>query len=573
VTDAQQIRDLIEAERDRFGVAGLSVVVVRDREVVLAEGFGSRDLEDDLPTTPQTLFAIASDSKAFTAALCATFVDEGKLEWDAPIRDVLPWFRLQDLHATELVSMRDLLAHRTGLPRHDGVWFWGGPTPPAEEVVRRLRHLQPSAPLRQTWQYNNLCYTTAGYIAGELAGSDWETALQQRIFDRLGMKRTTIGRQAAHATGDFAVPYSDRTGENVAVPSIGDGSVGPAGGIWSNAEEMASWVLARLEVPLPDGSMLLSRNALRELHAPAMVKPPGPMELPGIHSLGYGLAADVISYRGHQLIHHGGNLHGFCSNVYLAPEAGHAVVVLANAHSSGIRTSLPLAVFDQMLGLEPEPWGERLFDLMGTIKGGMREASAHRNSTGAGRPASRPLAEFAGRYKHPAYDLFEVRVEDDELVPVWHEHSGISLRHRDHDAWDLLLGSYYEDTPMAAVFRSGADGITGLEIALEPAVDPILFTREPADLTREQLDVLSGSYAMGPLTLDVSVGPDGLLAEIAGGKPIGLTARDATHFAVPGSSGTRVEFVLGSAGAVESVVVEPAGVFRPVTEHGERGTL
>jgi CubicO group peptidase (beta-lactamase class C family) len=565
VTDAQQIRDLIEAERTRFGVEGLSVVVVKDREVLIAEGFGNRNLEEGLPATPQTLFAIASDSKHFTAALCATFVDEGKLSWDAPIRDVLPWFRLQDPHATELVSMRDLLSHRTGLPRHDALWFWGGTTPPSVEVVRRLRHLQPSAQLRQTWQYNNLCYTTAGYIAGELAGSDWETALQQRIFDRLAMKRTTVGRKAAQATGDYATPYDDRTGTNVAVPQIGDGSVGPAGGIWSNAEEMASWVLARLDVPLPDGSTLLSRNALRELHEPAMVVPAGPMELPGVHSLGYALAASVVSYRGHKLVHHGGNLHGFCSNVYLAPDAGHAVVVLANAHSSGIRTALPLAVFDRLLGLEPEPWGERLFELMGAIKGGMREATQHRATTAAGRPSARPLAELAGRYKHPAYDVFEFRVEGDTLVPVWHELEGITLRHRDLDTWDLMLGGHYEDLAMPVVFRSGADGVTGVEIALEPAVDPILFTREPPELTDQQLQRLAGSYAMGPLTLVVSVGAEGLVAEVAGGKPTKLHALDETHFDVPGSSGTRVEFVLGADGSVESVVVEPAGVFRPTT--------
>jgi CubicO group peptidase (beta-lactamase class C family) len=565
VTDALQLRELIEQERERFGVAGLSVVVVQDREVVLAEGFGSRNLESDLPTTPETLFAIASDSKAFTAALCATFVDEGKLEWDAPIRDVLPWFRLHDLHATELVSMRDLLAHRTGLPRHDAVWFWGGKGPQPQDVVRRLRHLKPSAPLRQVWQYNNLCYTTAGYIAGELAGSDWETALRERVFERLGMKRSTVGRGAAEATGDAATPYDDKTGVNVAVPQVGDGSVGPAGGIWSNAEEMASWVLARLDVPLPDGSLLLSRNALRELHAPAMVKPPGPLELPGVHSLGYGLAADVISYRGHRLVNHGGNLHGFCSNVYLAPEAGAAVVVLANAHGAGIRTSLPLQIFDRILGLEPEPWGERLFDIMAAIKGGTREASAHRATTGSGRSPSRPLQEFAGRYSHPAYDVFEVRVDGDTLVPVWHELDGISLRHRDIDSWDLLLGSHYEDMPIAAVFRSGTDDVTGLEIALEPSVEPILFTREAASLTPEQLSRLAGTYLMGPLTLVVSVGPEGLLAEVAGGNPTGLTARDETHFVVPSSSGTRIEFILGADGAVESVVVEPAGVFRPAT--------
>ena len=420
MTDAQQLRDLIEQERGRFGVAGLSVVVVQDREVLLAEGFGSRNLEEDLPATPETLFAIASDSKAFTAALCATFVDDGKLEWDAPIRDVLPWFRMQDPHATELVSMRDLLSHRTGLPRHDALWF-GTKTPPSEEVVRRLRHLQPSAPLRATWQYNNLCYTTAGYIAGVLGGSDWETALRARLFDRLGMKRTTIGRTAAQASGDYATPYSDFTGENVAVPDLGDGSVGPAGGIWSNAEEMASWVLARLEVPLPDGTKLLSRDALRELHPPAMVKPPTPLDLPGMHSLGYGLAASMSSPTAGT---------GWCTTAATctasAPTStSHRRRVTPSSCSPtpmrpGSARRCRCDIFDRLLGLEPEPWGERLFELMGAIKGGMKAASAHNAAAAPGRPPSRPLEEFAGSYTHPAYDEFVVRVEGDALVPDWH---------------------------------------------------------------------------------------------------------------------------------------------------------
>ncbi|MCA1710573.1 MAG: serine hydrolase [Actinobacteria bacterium] len=564
MTDLEQLRQTVEQERERFGVAGLSVVVVKDREVLLAEGFGSRDLERDLPATPETLFAIASDSKAFTAALCATFVDEGKLEWDKPVRDVVPWFQLQDPHASELVSVRDLLSHRTGLPRHDAVWFWGGPTPPQEEIVRKLRHLQPSAPLRQLWQYNNNAYTTAGYLAGVLAGSDWETALRERVLDPVGMKRTTLGRIAAEATGDSAVPYDDRTGKNEPVALIGDGSVGPAGGIWSNAEEMSRWVLARLAVPQPDGRLLLSRNALRELHAPAMVKPSaGPMELPGMHSLGYALAADVVAYRGHKLVHHGGNLHGFCSNVYLAPDSGHAVVVLANANASGIRTALPLAILDQLLGLATEPWGERLLALTEAVKVGAREASAYRRETAAGRPPSRPLEDYAGTYTHPAYDVLEVRVDGDRLVPRWHELDELEMRHRDYDTWDLLLGSHYEDMPMPVVFRFGAEGVVGVEAALEPTVDPILFERQPAKLPAEQLERLTGSFAMGPLPLEVSVVDGVLKAEVAGGKPLTLHARDAANFSVEGSPSTRVEFVLDASGAVEQVVVHPVGVFRP----------
>lgn len=561
MTDPADLRSLIETERERFGVAGLSVVVVRDREVLLAEGFGFRDLERELPVTPETLFAIASDSKAFTAALCATFVDEGRLEWDKPVRDVLPWFELQDPHATALVSVRDLLAHRTGLPRHDALWFWGGTSLSHEETVRRLRHLQPSAQLRQVWQYNNNCYTTAGYLAGQLAGTDWATALRERVLDPLGMKRTTLGRLSAEETGDSAVPYDDRTGTNQPVPLIGDGSVGPAGGIWSCAEEMAHWVLARLGVPQDDGSLLLSKDALRELHAPAMVKPTGPMELPGLHSMGYGLAADVVSYRGHKLVHHGGNLHGFCSNVYLAPDSGHAVVVLANANASGIRTAVPLAILDRLLGLEPEPWGPRLLDLMSAIKTGGKEAAEHHRTTAAGRPPTRPLEEYAGVYCHPAYDELRLRVEGDRLVPDWHELDGIELRHRDRDTFDLLLASHYEDMPMPVVVRFGRDGVSGVEVSLEPTVEPVFFARKPPELTDEQLQRLTGRYVLGPLAVEVTVKDGRLLGAVAGAKPVALTPRDETHFEVPGSAGTRVEFVLAG-DVAEQVVVHPTGVFR-----------
>lgn len=563
--DPRALRETVERERERFGVAGLSVVVVAERQVVLAEGFGHRDLERDLPVTPQTLFAIASDTKAFTAALCATLVDEGRLDWDAPVRDVLPWFRLQDPHASALVSVRDLLAHRTGLPRHDALWTWGGPGLPPEEVVRRLRHLEPSAPLRAAWQYNNNGYTTAGYLAGLLAGSDWESALRERLLTPLGMQRTTPSRPAAERTGDAAVPYDDRTGQNRPVPQLGDGSVGPAGGLWSNAEEMARWVLARLGEPLPDGTSLLSPAALRALHSPAMVKPPGPLQLPGVHSLGYALGADVQSYRGHLLVHHGGNLHGFCSDVYLAPDQGHAVVVLANATSSGVRTAVPLALLDALLGLEPQPWGEQLHEAERSLKTGTREAGAHQRGTALGRPATRPLAAYVGTYEHPAYDVLEVRLVQDRLVPDWHGLQGLELRHRDYDTWDLVLPSLDEDLALPAHFRFGPDGVVGVEVPLEPTVPAVLFARRPPQLDAQQLARLAGRYVSGPLEVVVSVQQGELRAAVLGGSPVVLVPDDDRHFRVAGGSGTRVEFVLHD-GAVHSVVVHPVGVFTPAVE-------
>jgi hypothetical protein len=292
-----------------------------------------------------------------------------------------------------------------------------------------------------------------------------------------------------------------------------------------------------------------------------MVTPPGPRELPGLHSMGYALAADVESYRGHRLVHHGGNLHGFCSDVYLAPDDGHAVVVLANANASGISTALPLAVLDWLYELADEPWGERLLELMAAVKGGIKEAGEHHRASAAGRPPSRPLADYAGTYEHPAYDVLELRVEGDRLLPSWHDLETLELRHRDYDTWDLALGGPYEDTTVPLVARFGPDGITGVEVALEPAVDPIFFQRRPPTLSDAELRRLTGRYVMGPLALTVSVSDGTLLAAVSGAPPVRLAARDATHFELPGSS-TRVEFVLVN-GEVEQVALLPMGVFRP----------
>jgi CubicO group peptidase (beta-lactamase class C family) len=563
--EVEKLRQIVERERERFGVAGLSVAVVRDREVVLAEGFGYRDLERDLPATPETLFALASDSKAFTAALCATLVNEGLLDWDRPVREILPWFRLADPHATELVSIRDLLAHRTGIPRHDGLWYWGAAGPSQEEIVRRLRHLEPSTPLRQAWQYNNNCYTVAGYVAGVLAGSDWQTALRDRLITPLGMRRTSLGRAAAAATGDSATPYDRRSGDNMPVDTGREddiNSVGPAGGIWSNAVDMARWAMARLQVPQPDGTLLLSAEALRELHGPAIVKPRGNIELPGVHSLGYALAAEIVVHRGHLLVHHGGNTDGFCSDVYLAPDAGHAVVVLANADASGVRTALPLSILENLLGLDPQPWGERLAELAATARAGTEEAGAHRQARARRRPPTRPLDEFAGTYAHPAYDRFTVTVGDGRLIPEWHGLQGIELRHRDYDTYDLMLGPQLEDMPIPVVFRFGTEGVSGAEIALEPSVSPIFFEREPAVLAREQLERLTGTYLMGQQALFVSVADLALSVQIGGSPATGLIPVDESRFAVAGNSAMKVQFLLRD-DEVHEVVVEPLGIFRP----------
>jgi CubicO group peptidase (beta-lactamase class C family) len=558
MVDEQGLRELIETERERFGVPGIGVAVVADGEVVLADGFGHRDVEAQLPVTADTAFAIASDTKCFTAATLCTLVDDGTLDLDRPLRDYIPWFELQDPHATALCTTRDLLCHRTGLPRHDLIWY-GDVDLPREEVVRRLRYLQPSKPFRQTWQYNNLAYDTAGYLTEVLLGSTWSDAVRSRLLDPLGMKHTGFSTREA-SEGDLAWPYK----------SVADGFVrqqlprktegGPAGGIVSSAADMSRWVRARLGIEV-DGARPLTDAALKQLHTPTMVVGGGLGEFSERQSMGYALGCQVESYRGHRVIRHGGNLIGYSSDVCVAPNANAAVVVLTNLHGSGLRDALALMILDRLLGLEPVAWGERYHELFGAFRGGAVQATEHRLATASGSPPPRPLASYAGVYEHPAYGEFDIVVDGEELATNFHGlRDVVSLQHRDGDAWDMHLADF--DSAIPLVFQSHLDGAVGsLAAALEGTVDPIVFTRRIDWPPARVLDSLAGSYSMGPLSVQVTRTDDGLRAALPLSGTVDLAPAGNLVFRVPGFSGISLTFELDDKGAVRRLVVHPVGLF------------
>ncbi|HME09017.1 MAG TPA: serine hydrolase domain-containing protein, partial [Bryobacteraceae bacterium] len=182
-------------------VPGLAIAVVQGDKVTLLKGYGYRDLEKQLPVTPNTLFAIGSITKSFTVTTLGMEMDEGKVDWDKPVRDYLPSFKLYEPSLTEQMTIRDLITHRSGLPRHDLVWYTSDF--PREEILRRLQFLEPSKPWRSTFQYNNLMFMAAGYIAGQLNGSGWEDTVTQRIFKPLEMTGTNFSEQETQNSADF----------------------------------------------------------------------------------------------------------------------------------------------------------------------------------------------------------------------------------------------------------------------------------------------------------------------------------------------------------------------------------
>src|SRR5687768_3139337 len=217
-------------------VPGVAVGAIQDGKVVLAKGYGLRDIEKQLPVTERTLMPIGSTSKSFTVSLLGMLSDEKKLDWDTPVRTYLQDFELKDEIATRLMTPTDLVTHRSGLPRHDAMWHATPLT--RKDLYERLRFLEPSATFRQRYQYNNLMFLTAGVLAERLTGNSWESLVRQRLFTPLGMTRTNTSVTELAASDDFSRGYVEQADKAVLTPFRNIDAIGPAGSINSSVEEM-----------------------------------------------------------------------------------------------------------------------------------------------------------------------------------------------------------------------------------------------------------------------------------------------------------------------------------------------
>lgn len=496
----EQIRELIDAELARFGVPGAAVAVVHEGEVLLVDGFGRRNLDNDLPVTASTRYMIASDSKVFAAATVALLAEDGLLELDAPVRTYVPWFEMHDPVATQLTSARDLLAHRTGLPRHDMMTIGDGTWELTNELLARaMRHLEPKQSFRQGFGYNNCHYATAGFLSEAVTGKPWRETLQERLLSPIGM----IGSgtyDPVQTNGDFAVPY--RLGDDGELIRLAFQSRRydlPNGGIVSTAVDLAQWTLARLGLET-NGARVLSDGVLRELHTPCTIFPNG-LASPEIQTLGYGLGVAVLSLRGTPFVMHGGAQIGFGGQVAIVPSTRSGVAVETNLHGSALPNALALGILEILLGTERAPWGERMHAAGLQQRELLRAHLAKTSTVDDPQPPPRPLSDYASSYTHGAYGTFTVTVEADEtaggdgdgngnvgsdigssaerLVPHFHGFTDrLELRHLDGDTWQVVLLDLDQLRPRAEFRADDSGAITSLAIGFDQEIGPILFTRD-----------------------------------------------------------------------------------------------
>lgn len=400
-------------------VPGLSVAIVKDGRVVLEKGYGLRDVRGTDPVDENTLYAIASNSKAFTAAALAQQVDAGKLSWDDRVLDHLPWFRLYEDYVTQEMRVRDLLSHRSGLGTFSGDLLWYGTPYSAEEVVRRARYLPQAYPFRSGYGYSNLMFIAAGEVLRQVSGQDWHDYVEEHFFAPLGMTRSVTSTNDLPARDNVATPHKYVAGESHPIDWYNWDAMGSAGGIVSSVHDMARWLLAQLGGGELDGTRLFGADRQREMWSvqnPQAVTPAYQARYPSTHFRGYGMGWSLNDYLGRKVVSHGGGYDGMYSQVALVPEEGLGVVVLTNGMTD-IAPALVYRVLDAYLGGEPRDWaGEALPRWKESRVAFEARQEAFEQSRVAGTKPSLPLEGYEGTYGGDLYGDATVTQEGGSLV-------------------------------------------------------------------------------------------------------------------------------------------------------------
>jgi CubicO group peptidase (beta-lactamase class C family) len=470
-------------------------IVVNDK-LVFAKGYGYRDYEKKLPFTPTTLCPIASNSKLFTAVSAGMLVEEGKLTWDQPVRDSVPAVRFYNDSLNNTVTLRDMLGHRTGITRHDAMWFQSPFN--RKELFERLKYLEPTVPVRQSYIYNNLMLAATGYLIELQSGKTWETFVREKILAPLNMKSTVYSIDEMLKHPDHGVPFTEKrdTDELYKIPYYEDtAGMAPAGAIISNIEDVSHWLIALMNEGKYEDKQVLPPNVLKTTMTPSIAMPNLLGETMGYWELlnpAYGMGRSTASYRGKLLTYHGGDLGGFHSQISFMPQEHIGVIVFViGDHCSKLYNLVGYNVYERLLGIDQTPWSDRLSTARNKEKKAGKEARA---KAGAERvPETKPsheLADYVAEYENPAYGVMKITMKDRHLEFDFNKQV-LPLSHFHYDRFDTPDDELYGKFSLN--FGTNPQGDVG-KIALFLDEAEAVFTRKPETLEPGLLKQLAGTY-------------------------------------------------------------------------------
>lgn len=457
----------IEASYNVFKPAGLAVAVVKDGQVLLSQGWGTANADTKAAVHSNSVFNIASCSKAFTAAAIGLLVEEGKLRWEDKVIDYIPGFQLSDPWVTSELTIRDLLCHRSGLGTFDGDLLWYGTSYKDEDVVARMRHLPLRQGFRSEFGYQNNLYTVAGMVVQQVTGRTWSQFIQERFFKPLEMGGSFPSNDELDASTDIAYGHVD----GKAIP-VYDYSAGkPAASIYSSVDDLAHWVQMWLDGGKWKGRQVLDPRTIRALTTAQTLQAVSPLsESWGVHFRAYALGWGLFDYAGRKVIEHNGGMPGYISKVALVPELGLGIVILNNGNDGVVNDAVRYKLLDHFAQHAGQDW-DKVFKGLNDMGNAAQaaETKAREDARVPGTSPSLALDRYAGTYHDPSYGDARVERRGEALhftmVPTAALFNG-KMEHFHYDTWKVQLQDPY--LPFALVsFSIGPKGeVLGFKIDL-----------------------------------------------------------------------------------------------------------
>ncbi|MFC3882101.1 serine hydrolase [Bacillus songklensis] len=434
-----RLRDYTKGMMKDLKVPGTAVAIIKDGEVILSEGFGYRDIENKKPVTSNTLFAIGSSTKAFGTLSLSLLAQQQKFKWDTPVQTYVPTFALHDPLVSSEITARDLASHRAGVSRHDLLWY--GSSLRRKDIMEKIRHLELDAPFRTTFLYNNLMYATISYMVEKITHQTWEQYVTEHILQPLHMEQTNFSVTTSQEADDHALPYIEKDGKIIEVPFRNIDTVGAAGCINSNVDDMAKWVLFHLNQGKVSKHELITANMLQQMYQPHIPIPEEPLLSPPETTLNcYGLGWFISAYRGYKIIHHGGNIDGFSALVSFIPQENVGLVILTNTGTTLLPTYLSNQIYDELLDLDKIDWHNRAIEDTVKFKEMMKQLDEPLPQVKE-TTFTHKLEDYTGIFEHPAYGKINVYTQNNTLYLRW-EAFDTEMKHHHYNMfmtkWNLF---------------------------------------------------------------------------------------------------------------------------------------
>ena len=550
---------------------GVTIAVVEKNKVIYSGGFGYRDYEKKLPVTENTLFAIGSCTKAFTSSILGMLEKEGKVSLDKPVRDFLPELVFKNDYTNKHATLRDMMCHRTGLPRHDYSWY--GSTASRNELLARVQYQEPSFELREKYQYNNFMFMAQGLVIEKITGKSWEENMRERIFKPLGMGKTNMSVIEMEKSADRSLAYSSTNNKIKAIPYRNIDAIGPAGSINSCAKDMANWLITWINDGKFNGKEIIPPS-YRGQAITSQISPGGGLpgtENPDLHMSGYGLAWGMSSYRGHYRVEHSGGIDGFITSTSFFPSDSIGIFVVTNQGTP--TTSIRNFIADRMLKLSYRPWGKTaLADKLkadSTAKTTPNKDSINRKP---GTKYSRSIEEYTGEYENKGYGIIKIFREKDTTWIDYNEAGKRTKSYLEHYHYDVFRIRQTDETenpkdaPKIAFNANTRGNLIEIEMQLEPTVKDILFEKLPPAVGKNELQKYVGDYDLNGTNVKVYIkGDKTLMAFIPGQTDYELVPAKENEFDLKIAKGYSVKFEVNAKNEVLSMTfVQPNGNFKAI---------